>query len=219
MHCVHLLCCQCSLTTDVSSTVNNLNPCTDLAGPRKRQQQQRTVNMSEKDGFPSAYSSFAVSVDSRNAERPIYSTPPLESSNGILRHTRPGHEKRRSLSPMSSDRLDRVSAKPSVRFTRDTIHEYGHHNEQQPMHHRRSSTAAFLEYIRTHLPESQRRGSISLTPKRGLALFAVSYRLFCTVVSDPEADVFSRSCFLRLTSPWHYYLCSQTSLVSVGQLR
>lgn len=135
--------------------------------------------MAEKEAFPSAYSSFAVSVDSRNAERPSYSTPANESNSGILRQTRPTsaygfHEKKRSLSPKSQDRFDSgKSTKPGVRFTKDVIHEYTQ-REASPLHHRRSSTAAFIDYIRTHLPESHNGGSLALTPKRALVLFAVS---------------------------------------------
>lgn len=150
--------------------------------------------MAADGGFPSAYSSFAVSVDSRNAERPTYSTPSSDSSSGILRQTRPSssaysrdssfHEKKRSLSPRSQDRLlfddsdharasnaSSRSSKPGVRFTKDIIHEY--QREPSALHHRRSSTAAFIEYIRTHLPESNNGTTLALTPKRGLILFAV----------------------------------------------
>jgi hypothetical protein len=149
---------------------------------------------SEKESFPAAYSSFAVSVDSRAAERgsPVYSSNNNDlNSPGILRNTRGssssspytyGHEKKRSLSPKSEDR-DRfekgtsttIPGKPGVRFTKDTIHEYDHRlASQSPLHHRRSSTAAFIEYIRTHLPEHNRTASIAITPKRAVLLFAVS---------------------------------------------
>lgn len=155
--------------------------------------------MSEKEAFPSAYSSFAVSVDSRNAERPSYSTPPSDTGSGILRQTRPTsaygfHEKKRSLSPRSQDRFESRNAKPSVRFTKDIIHEYTQ-GEPSPLHHRRSSTAAFIDYIRTHLPESDNGGSLNLTPKRALLLFAVSackayhHMTFVSILNSPRFSV------------------------------
>lgn len=151
--------------------------------------------------FPTAYSSFAISLGSRDASgrasmdkaaglaatdtasSTAVSSLSILKSHGKSRSTGP-HE----LASASSGSTAKVRSSPrlgskhGVRFSISQDDREGSkwraYNGKvahgYPQHHRRSSTAAFLEYIKTHLPESRHRPPVTLTVKRAFLLFCVS---------------------------------------------
>lgn len=188
-------------------------------------------NKSTTATFPEAYSNFAISVDSREAERtpPTYTTSTSSSttlpqipescssssdsiipSSGILRQPRSLHStqssidiKRRELSPKTYDRererqndrhkgeYDRERGKYGVRFSKEVDYDYG--AVPSALHHRRSSTAAFVEYVRAHLADGvNHRPNLALTPKRALLLFVVSIGAMSTRLNRLLASVWKK---------------------------
>lgn len=149
--------------------------------------------------YSNPYSSFAISVDSRDAEG---ATDHVSGQKSLARHAAlqkasydyagresahnrfqrassaspaPGHKKR-SSSPEPVRNAEIYNEKSgSVRFAalRDDGDHRASYTSSRP-YHRRSSTAAFIEYVRSHLPEHHHRPVTSLTPKRALGLFCVS---------------------------------------------
>lgn len=151
--------------------------------------------------FPTAYSSFAISLDSRDAAgRASMDKAARQAASDTASSTAVGsssilksHGKSRSSSPYDlasssagstakARSSPRLGSRHGVRFSISEDDREGNkwraYNAKvahgYPQHHRRSSTAAFLEYIKTHLPESRHRPPLTLTVKRAFLLFCVS---------------------------------------------
>lgn len=136
--------------------------------------------------YPSAYSSFAISVDSREAENThspeISHEKPFGAPVSAMKHSKSssaspdygvysyhGYGKRRDSGPDTS--ASTAAKNFGVRFTAEnkSSRNYG-------QHHRRSSTAAVIEYMRRHLDIDRReKSSMALTAKRAFLMFCVSF--------------------------------------------
>ena len=137
--------------------------------------------------YPSAYSSFAISVDSRAAE--TSQTPDIlhEKPSGrpvsAMKHGKSvsanpeygiysygGYGKRRDSGPDGPAFPSSTSKTFGVRFNNADATM-----KRSNQHHRRSSTAAVIEYIRRQIDgESVEKTSIAFTAKRAFLLFCVS---------------------------------------------
>ncbi|CAD6587448.1 MAG: hypothetical protein CYPHOPRED_003916, partial [Cyphobasidiales sp. Tagirdzhanova-0007] len=138
--------------------------------------------------YPSAYSSFAISVDSRAAE--TSQTPDIlhEKPSGrpvsAMKHGKSvsanpeygiysygGYGKRRDSGPDGPAFPSSTSKTFGVRFNNADATM-----KRSNQHHRRSSTAAVIEYIRRQIDgESVEKTSIAFTAKRAFLLFCIVF--------------------------------------------
>lgn len=148
--------------------------------------------------FTPAYAAFAINVDSRQAEassrRRGASPPPAYPYSGgsILKHGKsrssnlaefPAHYRNPPATSLKGSRSPPVSSsagfrhnatgRQGVRF--DAASENPWRDRPSAGGHRRSSTAAFIEYLKQNMPihPQQTQMSYRITPKRAFLLFCV----------------------------------------------
>jgi hypothetical protein len=145
--------------------------------------------------FSPAYAAFAINVDSRDAESrsssiPQNQPPPAYRGTSILKH---GKNRSANLAGYSASyrHLKNARSPPlsgSAGFKQSPLYQQQYRpgvrfdpNQQEWRErpsaggHRRSSTAAFIEYLKQTMPldPSQHHISYRITPKRAFLLFCV----------------------------------------------
>jgi hypothetical protein len=137
-----------------------------------------------KKPFDSPYSSFAISIDTRNIESSH--APPADRSarkpKSALKHNLRARSASDEFQPttFSTYGLGGKKLNGLLPSRDDEKHNVRFGAMPGLKHHRRSSTAAFLEYINRHLPENSRHQPPMLTLKRAFLMFCVSGKLLQT---------------------------------------
>lgn len=131
------------------------------------------VSGTNGQAFPNAYSSFAIQVDSRDATPP----PSYPSSTASSAQRAPSplngqHFKSKSLYREFPRRSSpEMKALHGGRFGGA---RRGEKDGYEQYHHRRSSTAALVEYVKNHIKQESHKPPTAFTLKRAFLMFCVS---------------------------------------------